>query len=129
MLDLITLTPHAHRTIKKTYIQTYDQHHQMIKGLYQPLQYMINTTKERELLLLPPYGSLFEIDIYHESFFKGYQETLKVQNALNKMNIQAIGPVHEEVQPFKLMIKVQTDQTQNFYNFVRSNHLQSRRIQ
>lgn len=129
MFDLITLTPLAHHTIKHTYIQTYDPYHPMIKGLYHPLEYMKNITKERELLLLPPYGLLFEIDVHHDSFFKGYQETLKIQDLLNKMSIQAIGPVYEEVQPFKLIIKIKKDQTQKFYDFVSSHHLQSRRIQ
>jgi primosomal protein N' (replication factor Y) (superfamily II helicase) len=129
MLDLITLTPHAHHTIKHTYIQTYDQNHPMIQGLYHPLKYMKDLTKERELLLLPPYGLLFEIDVHHDSFFKGYQETLKIQDVLNNMNIQAIGPVYEEIQPFKLIIKIKKDQIQQFYDFVSSHHLQSRRIQ
>jgi primosomal protein N' (replication factor Y) (superfamily II helicase) len=129
LFDLLALTPHAHQKIKKTYIQTYDPEHIMIKGLFDPESYMKERLKERELLSLPPYTKLFEIKIDHPSFFKGYQETLKMKASLDLLNIQVIGPLYEDIQPFKLLVKIFKHQHEMFYEFTKQHHLQTRRIQ
>lgn len=129
LFDLIALTSHAHQKIKKTYIQTYDPEHYMIKGLFDPESYMKDRLKERELLSLPPYTKLFEIKMDHSSFFKGYQETLKIKASLDLLNIQVIGPLYEDIQPFKLLVKIFKHQDEMFYEFTKQHHLQTRRIQ
>ena len=129
LFDLLALTPHAHQKIIKTYIQTYDPEHIMIKGIFDPESYMKERLKERELLSLPPYTKLFEIKIDHPSFFKGYQETLKMKASLDLLNIQVIGPLYEDIQPFKLLVKIFKHQHEMFYEFTKQHHLQTRRIQ
>ncbi len=129
LFDLLALTGHTHQKIKKTYIQTYDPEHIMIKGLFDPESYMRERLKERELLSLPPYTKLFEIKIDHPSFFKGFQETLKMKASLDLLNIQVIGPLYEDIQPFKLLVKIFKHQHEMFYEFTKQHHLQTRRIQ
>jgi len=129
LFDLVALTPITHQKIKNTWIQTYDPEHIMIKGLMHPESYMNERLIERELLSLPPYTKLFEITIDHPSFFKGYQQTLKMKASLELLNIQVIGPLYEEIQPFKLLVKLFSNQRDIFYEFVTQHHLQTRRIQ
>ena len=127
--DLLMLTPLVHQKIKKTWIQTYDPEHIMIKGLFDTKLYMNERLKERELLSLPPYTKLFEIVHEHASFFKGYQEILKIKASLNDLNIQVVGPLYEDIQPFKLLVKIFQQQSDDFYQFITKNRLRSRRIQ
>ena len=128
--DLFTLTPQSHQKIKQTLIQTYDPSHAMIKGLFNPLAYMEHKLQESMMLSLPPLTHVFHINIENKaSFFKGYQKALKLVEALRLMEIHVIGPLYEGAQPFRLLVKVYEAQLAQFYDFVKSQHLHSRRIQ
>jgi len=128
--DLFTLTPQSHQKIRQTFIQTYDPSHPMIKGLFDPFSFMKEKLEERVLLSLPPLTKVFHIIIEHKaSYFKGYQTALKLIEVLRHMEIQVVGPLYEGIQPFILLVKVFDSQLDRFYDFVKSQHLHSRRIQ
>jgi len=79
---------------------------------------------------LPPLTKVFHIIIEHKaSYFKGYQTALKLIEVLRHMEIQVVGPLYEGIQPFILLVKVFDSQLDRFYDFVKSQHLHSRRIQ
>ncbi len=121
--------PYGFTKINTSYIQTYDSDHSFIKGLLNPEAYMKEVLKNRQLLSLPPFFYLFEIYVEHVSFFKGYQHALNIQQALHEKNIQVIGPIYEETQPFRLLMKLNATQLDTFYTFVSTQGLHSRRIQ
>jgi primosomal protein N' (replication factor Y) len=128
-MDVLSFLPYGFTKINTSYIQTYDPEHPFIKGLLNPEAYMKEVLKNRQLLSLPPFFYLFEIYVEHVSFFKGYQHALNIQQALHEKNIQVIGPIYEETQPFRLLMKLNATQLDTFYTFVRTQGLHSRRIQ
>lgn len=128
-MEVISFLPHGFSKIKTSYIQTYDLDQPFIKGLLNPEAYMKDVLQNRQLLSLPPFFHLFEIYVENASFFKGYQHALNIQKALHEKNIQVIGPIYDETQPFRLMIKLNATQLDTFYSFVSTQGLQSRRIQ
>ena len=128
-MDVLSFLPYGFTKINTSYIQTYDPEHPFIKGLLNPEAYMKKVLKNRQLLSLPPFFYLFEIYVEHVSFFKGYQHALNIQQALHEKNIQVIGPIYEETQPFRLLMKLNATQLDTFYTFVRTQGLHSRRIQ
>ncbi len=128
-MDVLSFLPFGLSKVKASFIQTYDSEHPFVKGLMAPDVYLKDVLQTRQLLSLPPYFHLFEITIEDVSFFRGYQRSISIQNVLHDLNIQAIGPMYDDEQPFRLMIKLAATQLDEFYEFVAVHGLHSRRIQ
>lgn len=113
----------------RTYIQTYQIDHDVIKAINNPNEFIKNEKFKRKLALNPPYSKLYEIYISTKHYLQGYRKALSIIDYFRNNNITIIGPTSDKSDDFFILsVKLEHKHSKIFYEWMFMNDFYIKRV-
>ena len=113
----------------RTYIQTYQIDHDVIKAINNPNEFIKNEKFKRKLALNPPYSKLYEIYISTKHYLQGYRKALSIIDYFRNNNITIIGPTSDKSDDFFILsVKLEHKHSKIFYEWMFTNDFYIKRV-